>query len=434
MPILTALALLGGCRVATSDTDTPITDTSAPCPEALLPAATQYSAGGTDMRLGTALLTLPRDGSTPLLVMSAPTSLANYEAGASAYVYVHEAPFDGSFGQGAVSSVNVDVPGIEDIYSRLGSSLVAPGDLTGDGVEDLVLIDDSRSYQLPGNVYVVPGPHDTGLHRRFNDPGMVPLERPGTVLGARCGDVDGDGRADLCLTSGISSGPVTTASTQSVTWSSLDAHAIAAADLDGDGNTELLLWDDLTSTLWRLDDLSPGDRSPSSGWVGPGGSTVRALTTADADGDGTPDFAIGVADGETHRTYVVTNPDPGPLEDALVVVEGPVDALLLTDLDDDGATDLLIGGGDDVRVFLGPLVAGVLDGSCPSMRWLSRDFTATDYGPEYPTGFGKALVAADFDEDGHVEVVVGEPDWGFPNLAGGYVHVVEGGPAVFDPP
>lgn len=96
----------------------------------------------------------------------------------------------------------------------LGTEVLAPGDVTGDGVDDLMAFD---TYQPPAATgYVVPGPL-AGRRLHADDPSILPLF--GAHRGTPCGDVTGDGRTDLCLETGVVAGPVTAPVALTVSWS-----------------------------------------------------------------------------------------------------------------------------------------------------------------------------------------------------------------------
>ena len=176
-----------------------------------------------------------------------------------------------------------------------------------------------------------------------------------------------------------------------------------------------------------------GDGGSDSGPITPG----RAY---DFDGDGLQEVIVGAARGieadgdepvgvvlaheglESAETAVIRSEDagvPGP--------PGPGDrfgaALASGDFDSDGTADLAIGvpGRDRVAVVYSPSPDGD-----PRTQAITADDMAS---PPSVRSFGFALVAADFDADGYVDLAVGTP--GTPRQRAAYepgsVHIVPGG-------
>ncbi|MCB9687838.1 MAG: FG-GAP repeat protein [Alphaproteobacteria bacterium] len=300
----------------------------------------------------------------------------------------------------------------------LGTEVLAPGDVTGDGVDDLLAFDTVRPPRTTG--YLVPGP--LGSRRvHGDDPGVLPLLGP--HRGTRCGDVTGDGRADLCLDTGVVPGPVVDPVTPTVTWSGFDPSdaRMVAGDLDGDGRNELFLWDRGGAAVRVLTAFPPGDHAlgtlaTRSISAPPDGSVSALEIGGDLDGDGRDDLLVAwLSDELGGRVWIVTDPAATSLEDAWATWEGAANAVAVGDLNGDGVDDLVLGGevalpGLDrsgtqtVSVLFGPLHAGRLTEADVTVTWLGATLDG-----DLPDGFGHALELFDVDGDGQHDLVVSAP-------------------------
>lgn len=218
------------------------------------------------------------------------------------------------------------------------------------------------------------------------------VERPGDrpLRAARCGDLDLDGRADLCTTGGVWLGPVGEHPPSAVRWEVVSA--IGAGELDGDGVADLVLGEGdrvwwVTDALGRRGEVSLDAVAADSVEVsGP----VTALTTADLDGDCAQEVVIGTA------TAAVVGRVEGGAFVELTRVEGAVDALTTGDFDGDGVFDVVIGGASEVRWLRGA--------SSPPEVVVFR----SDQWPD--DRLGVSVSSTDADGDGVWELAIGAPD------------------------
>jgi hypothetical protein len=296
--------------------------------------------------------------------------------------------------------------------SQLGVVTVCPGDVTADGEPEVLAVD--RWSVLPERVYLFSGPF---VEDQYAEEDAAPIAWPDTERGAACGDVSGDGTDDLCLNTGIALGPVADPITADVTWSGVANPSeirVAGADLDDNGQRELLVTEPAALAVHRLTTLLPGDldlaTSAATTWTAPALPTVLSAD-GDLDGDGLDDLVVAW----DSAVAVATDLSGGDLAGAHAVLSLPgVQDLATGDVDGDGADDLIVGTVGEVRIYLGPLSAGPLT---------EADADKLLVGQQHPDDeFGHALLASDLDGDGDAELVVGAPEHTVDTLREGRVY------------
>uniref|UniRef100_UPI001421283C FG-GAP-like repeat-containing protein n=1 Tax=Thalassoroseus pseudoceratinae TaxID=2713176 RepID=UPI001421283C len=310
---------------------------------------------------------------------------------------------------------------------------VAAADLTGDGLDDLLVVTTSdRDITYAPSL----GGGDFG-DLRVIEPGAANFVSDAYPL-----DLDNDGDLDVLAVgtdtlqyylndgSGNFSSPVTIAS------GALFIAAVAD-DLDGDGDTDFAVTDRTDGSVYLF--RNNGDGSFVREVVGTGFDGLRGLVSLDADGDGDLDL-IASADG-TNKISLFANDGAGNFADEVVLttdVEG-IRYLYSADIDADGNVDFVStafasselawyrSGGDGtfekhvVAADASGIIAaaiGDIDGDGDldlisggfrdsSVAWYANDgggnFTDRQVISAIPGGGILSVAAGDFDGDGNVD-------------------------------
>jgi len=261
---------------------------------------------------------------------------------------------------GQDASILWDIAGFQ-AGDRIGSALAGIGDMDGDRVPDFVVGAPGWKGDGPlpvGAVYLVSGATGQAL-RVFVGPQIAGIEL-GTNAGA-LGDVDGDGARDvwgggnnvLMVWSGADGHVLHQIETWTATWDR--PHASHLGDVDGDGRDDFLVGDpEALTSVQRAGHVRVISGATGSvlavhnglTYFGKRGTAVCGL--GDTDGDGKLEYMVG----EPHHSSL----DPGSVDvfeirglPITVASEAVVETFwgwLVTsagDVDNDGATDVLVG-------------------------------------------------------------------------------------------
>jgi hypothetical protein len=347
-----------------------------------------------------------------------------------------------------------------------GFDVAVAGDLTGDGAGDIVITGVDETVVPIASTLIFAGP----------TPGLAPTSAAfarilededgrGAYSVGQCGDMNLDGREDLCLGTQLPIGGTT--SEVPIFYGplaggdiSLDAasvvlfapaseligqNLVGGADLDGDGAMDLVVGAPQRNNdeggVYRVSDPGAGSVSIDGFplWVGePGaGQAGQGLAVGgDLDGDGLSDIFVGAPqfDERAGRAYILTDKEGGTLADAHFRIEAdqPSDWMgmdgVVADMDGDGAADLGLGAPRDwyfaldrpgrVAVFLGPVGRG-------TTSFAEADLVFS--GSNQPDAFGAHLDTVDLMAELAPALVVGAPFDGSNGSAAGAVYVYEPG-------
>lgn len=224
---------------------------------------------------GLAVTDLDDDGS--------PDLAAVYDGGEGFHVRVH--------GTGVGGGPLVAILDVATGFAGAGQATAC--DVTGEGAGDLLVVTDR-----PGAaVVLLPGHGDISLAEPAVAAAGLAVDRDAALA---CADLDGDRRADLVLfEAGVPGGLLVLRSAGAALGAPerlrVGGISVVAADVDRDGDADLLAADPARPEVLLLRNLTDGRFAPAVA-VPVGGAPLR-LAVADLDLDGWPDLVVADADG-----------------------------------------------------------------------------------------------------------------------------------------
>jgi hypothetical protein len=292
-----------------------------------------------------------------------------------------------------------------------GSSLVA--DFNGDGIDDLA-VGAPTSHGLRGSVSIIFGVAGGFSATTFTTPnvtrvGLTVGERYGEALAAA--DFDGDGRSELAVGAPF--------------WSGGRGRIDILRVLPSAG--PLLL---VVGKFYSQDTSGIAGRAQPDDWFG------RALATGDFDGNGYPDLAVGVPgetiDGVSHAgavqvlyarsTGITVERNQFWSQLGSVILDEPEaddqfgSALAAGDFNGDGIDDLAVGVPlEDFSLlgqrFIDQGAVNVVFGTPTGLSSKSDQFLAISNGGQFRKArLGYALAAVDINGDGFADLAIGGPN------------------------
>jgi len=279
-------------------------------------------------------------------------------------------------------------------YSETGTFIV--GDFNNDGIPDVAAID-ATDYASNTTITIFLGNGDGTFAAAGSSPSIG--YNPTAIATA---DINGDGNADLIVVQqgsstssggqvvvffGNGDGTFTQASTAASVTST--ASSIIPADLNGDGNIDLVLSGNGQSGVTVL--LGKGDGTFTV-TAGPAQAGEATVAVADLNDDGIPDLVFGAATN-SYLTVFLGNGDgtftaaPSSSNGNLVIGN----SVAVADLNQDGIPDVVYSNGSTTGILFGKA-----DGT----------FVQSPATLSFATyGFGTAFVVADFNGDGWPDVL-----------------------------
>lgn len=278
---------------------------------------------------------------------------------------------------------------------ELYATLVAPaaigiGDLDGDGFDDIVL---AHEFIEVSSVLYTDGAGGiaSALSLSYS---------PYYGSGAAVRDVDGDGRNDVLIGAADGTGMAVYLNVAPLAFSPPSYYGGAAGsanfnvrcgDLDGDGDADVVLGGMSSYVL-----LNSGTGTFTSGWTAlpPGVHSTGEMILRDLDLDGHPDLVTCGSYGATLQ--VSRGNGDGTFGANLVTDADYSEKALLADVDGDGDRDLV-----------------ALNGNFSVVQVLARAGAAFGApAPTVLPGMPSGLASADFDGDGHLDFVTALPSLG----------------------
>ncbi len=295
-----------------------------------------------------------------------------------------------------------------DSGQRLGSESVVDstnslsvGDIDGDSDLDFIV----GNYNQPNTVWVnngFGGFTDSSQYLGNSETQQVILS-----------DLDGDGDLDIAEVNSDNIGFNNTIWINDGTGGFVDSNvtgitagsgSIAASDVDGDGDQDLLSGSPYVDNIWLNNGQNPVDFTATYQPLGSSDST-STVQMADLDGDGDLDIVFGNAIGTTGQADTIwINDGEGNFSDSGQALGlSPSMTVALADVDLDNDIDLVIGHFNDIA----------------NSVWLNDgDGIYTDSGQVLGSSNTRSLAVGDIDADGDPDLIAGNGNGTSSSVAG----------------
>lgn len=286
-----------------------------------------------------------------------------------------------------------------------GAIDASTADMDGDGDLDVL-----AAAFFNDAVYVIQNITQPGQNLAFSDPIALPSELRGAYA-ARPADIDGDGLLDVVAVSKINgtivwfrntsaSGGFTFADAETLVDGMPGIEALEIEDIDGDGDPDILTADYRNDTVAWYENTNTEDGTILTAHsVDAGATGAITVAAADLDGDGLSDILASTAENDRVSWYRQVPRDSAdtspPKFEAASVISDDVDepeSVVAADVDNDGDPDVLTAS------FRSGTVAwheNTGDGMFGTQHVITRD------APE-----ALAVLPIDMDGDGDLDVAV----------------------------